>query len=136
MFEKTIVRVAMDGRGVLHRRGFLRGIGLGAAGLAAVSFTDVLALQAAELRKRQMACILLWMAGGPSQMETFDPKPDHANGGGLKPIDTAVPGIQIAPGWERLAQGMGGGAVVRSVTKKEGDHRGGPDQPPPRYPPP
>ena len=34
-----------------------------------------MALQADELRKRQMACILLWMAGGPSQFETFDPKP-------------------------------------------------------------
>src|SRR5262245_4178649 len=116
LFEKTIVKVAMDGQGVLHRRGFLRGIGLGAAGLAAVSFSDILALQAEELRKRQMACILLWMAGGPSQMETFDPKPDHANGGGLKPIDTAVPGIQIAPGWDRLAGVMGDVAIVRSMT--------------------
>src|SRR5215212_6149147 len=116
MLEKTIVRVAMDDRGVIDRRGFLRGIGLGAAGLAAVSFTDMLALQAEELRKRQMACILLWMAGGPSQMETFDPKPDHANGGGLKPIDTAVPGIQLAPGWGRTAQVMKEIALVRSMT--------------------
>src|SRR4051812_18455931 len=122
MFEKTIVRVAMDGRGVLHRRGFLRGIGLGAAGLAAVSFTDVLALQAAELRKRQMACILLWMAGRPSQLETFDPKPDHANGGGLKPIDTAVPGLRIAPGWDRTAQVIKEIALVRSMTNREGNH--------------
>src|SRR5215212_5666572 len=122
MLEKTIVRVAMDDRGVIDRRGFLRGIGLGAAGLAAVSFTDMLALQAEELRKRQMACILLWMAGGPSQMETFDPKPDHANGGGLKPIDTAVPGIRIAPGWDRLAKVMADVALVRSMTNKEGNH--------------
>src|SRR3954464_10949703 len=121
-FEKTIVEVAMDGQGVLHRRGFLRGIGLGAAGLAAVSFTDLLALRAEELRKRQMACILLWMAGGPSQMETFDPKPDHANGGGLKPIDTAVPGIQIAPGWEKTAKVMADIALIRSMTNKEGNH--------------
>src|SRR3954447_25846710 len=122
MFAKTIVKVAMNGQGVLHRRGFLGGIGLGAAGLATVSFTDLLALQAEELRKRQMACILLWMAGGPSQMETFDPKPDHSNGGGLKPIDTAVPGIQIAPGWDRLAKVMADVALVRSMTNKEGNH--------------
>ena len=38
-----------------------------------------------------MACILLWMPGGPSQFETFDPKPGHANGGETKAIDTAVP---------------------------------------------
>src|SRR5436190_21691810 len=98
MFEKTIVKVAMSGQGVLGRRGFLRGIGLGAAGLAGLSFTDLMALQADELRKRQMSCILLWMAGGPSQFETFDPKPEHANGGGTKVIDTAVPGIKIAAG--------------------------------------
>jgi hypothetical protein len=122
MFEKTIVKVAMNGQGVLHRRGFLKGIGLGATGLAAVSFTDLLALQADEMRKRQMACILLWMAGGPSQMETFDPKPDHANGGGLKPIETEVPGIVLAPGWDRTAKVMKDVALIRSMTNKEGNH--------------
>src|SRR3954469_22789629 len=123
MLEKTIVRVAMDGRGVLHRRGFLRGIGLGAAGLAAVSFTDMLALQAEELRKRQMACILLWMAGGPSQMETFDPKPGTANGGESRAIDTAVAGIKIADGWDQTAKVMKDIALVRSMTNKEGNHQ-------------
>jgi hypothetical protein len=122
MFEKTIVSVAMNGEGVLHRRGFLRGIGLGAAGLAAASFTDIMALQADELRKRQMACILLWMAGGPSQLDTWDPKPGHANGGVTKAIDTAVPGIKIANGWNKTAQMMKEIALVRSMTNKEGNH--------------
>ena len=60
--------------------------------------------QAAELRKRGMACILLWMQGGPSQFETFSPKPGHANGGETKAIATSVPGIEIAenfPKWQR-----------------------------------
>ncbi|WP_422927398.1 DUF1501 domain-containing protein [Singulisphaera sp. PoT] len=122
MLEKTIVKVAMSGRGVLGRRGFLRGIGLGAAGLAGLSFTDMMALQAEELRKRQMACIMLWMAGGPSQMETFDPKPDHANGGGTKTIETAVPGIRIAAGWEKTAAAMKDIALIRSMSNKEGNH--------------
>ena len=84
MTDKTIVKVSMNGRGVVGRRGFLRGLGLGAAGLglSGLSFTDLMAVHADELRKKQMACILLWMAGGPSQFETFDPKPDHPNGGG------------------------------------------------------
>ena len=47
--------------------------------------------QAAELRKRGMACILLWMQGGPSQFETFNPKPGHANGGETKAIGPASP---------------------------------------------
>ncbi len=123
MTEKTIVKVAMNGQGVLNRRGFLRGIGLGAAGLSALSFTDLMAVHAEELRKRQMACILLWMAGGPSQFETFDPKPEHANGGGTKVIETAVPGIQIAAGWEKTAAAMKEIALIRSMTNREGNHQ-------------
>lgn len=125
MNEKTIVRVAMSGQGVLSRRGFLQGVsvGLGASGLVGASFTDVLALNADELRKRQMACILLWMGGGPSQLDTFDPKPDHANGGSIKTIETAVPGIRIAEGWEQTAKVMHDVALIRSMTNKEGNHQ-------------
>ncbi len=87
--ERELMQVAMNGEGVIGRRHFLRTIGLGAAGVAAstaipLSFTDLMALHAAELRKRQMACILLWMAGGPSQFETFDPKPGTDHGGETK----------------------------------------------------
>jgi hypothetical protein len=123
MFEKTILKVTMSSDGVIGRRGFLKGVALGTAGLATVSFTDLMAVHAAELRKRQMACILLWMAGGPSQMETFDPKPGTANGGDTKAIDTAVPGIKIANGWDKLAQVMGDVAIIRSMTNKEGNHQ-------------
>ena len=70
-----------------------------------------------------MACILLWMAGGPSQMETFDPKPGTANGGDTKAIDTAVPGIKIANGWNKLAKVMNDVAMIRSMTNKEGNHQ-------------
>jgi hypothetical protein len=125
MLEQSIVKVAMDGRGVLGRRGFLRAVGLGAAGLAGAgwSFTDLMAANADELRKRQMSCILLWMAGGPSQLDTFDPKPEHANGGKIKTIETAVPGIHIAEGWEKTAAAMKDIAIVRSMTNKEGNHQ-------------
>jgi len=123
MTDKMIVRVAMDGQGVLSRRGFLRGIGAGAAGLSAITFTDLMALQAGELRKRQMACILLWMAGGPSQFETFDPKPGTSNGGETKAINTAVPGIEIASPWEHCAKVMKDLAIIRSMTNREGNHQ-------------
>jgi hypothetical protein len=123
MLEKSIVHVAMSAQGVLSRRGFLRSLGLGAAGLSALSFTDLMALHADELRKRQSACILLWMAGGPSQFETFDPKPGHANGGETKAISTAVPGIQIANGWDQTAKVMKDIALIRSMTNREGNHQ-------------
>jgi hypothetical protein len=123
MFQKSILKVAMNEHGVLGRRGFLRGVGLGAAGLAGLSFTDLMAVNAAELRKRQMACILLWMGGGPSQLETFDPKPGTANGGDTKAIATSVPGISIANGWDQLAKVMKDVAIIRSMTNKEGNHQ-------------
>lgn len=123
MFEQSILRVAMNRHGVIGRRGFLRGIGLGTAGLCGLSFTDLMTVHADELRKRQMACILLWMAGGPSQLETFDPKPGTPNGGDTKAIDTAVPGIQIANGWDNVAKMMKDVTIIRSMTNKEGNHQ-------------
>jgi hypothetical protein len=62
------------------------------------------------------------MAGGPSQFETFDPKPDHANGAGTETIETAVPGVRIAQGWDKTAAVMNDIALIRSMTNKEGNH--------------
>ena len=77
--ERELVQVAMNGEGVVGRRHFLRTIGLGAAGLAAtaavpLSFTDWMALQADELQEAQMACILLWMAGGSQPARDLRPQ--------------------------------------------------------------
>ena len=81
-----------------------------------------MSLQAAELRKQGKSMILLWMGGGPSQFETFDPKPNHANGGETKAISTSVSGIQIAQGWEKTAAVIDDLAIIRSMTNKEGSH--------------
>ena len=56
--------------------------------------------------KRSGSCILLWMNGGPSQMDTFDLKPGHANGGPYKAIETAVPGLRISEHLPKLARQM------------------------------
>jgi hypothetical protein len=128
ILEKETVHVAMSGAGVIGRRHFLQTLGAGAAGVALsagipVSFTDWMAVHADDLRKRQMACILLWMAGGPSQLETFDPKPGTAHGGETKAIDSAVAGISIAEGWDNTAKAMKDVALIRSMTNKEGNHQ-------------
>ena len=81
-----------------------------------------LAARAEELKKQNKACILLWMAGGPSQFETFDPKPGARTQGPTKAIATAVPGIQVAEHWPRMAGVMNELAVIRSMTSKEGNH--------------
>ena len=62
------------------------------------------------------------MSGGPSQFETFSPKPGHTNGGETKAISTAVSGIQIADSLPKCARVMNDIAIIRSMTSKEGSH--------------
>src|SRR6187551_883336 len=106
---------------VVHRRDFLRVAAAGAAA-GAMSWTDTIVASADDLRQRGMACILLWMGGGPSQFETFSPKPGHENGGETKAISTAVSGIQIADSLPKCAAAMNDIAIIRSMTSKEGSH--------------
>jgi len=107
----------------MTRRSFLHCIGLGAGALGTLHWMDAVRLHAADLRKRGMACILLFMRGGPSQLETFDPKPGTETGGPTKSIPTVVPGIHIAEGWDKVAAQMKNIALVRSVTNREGNHQ-------------
>jgi len=69
-------------------------------------------------------CILVWMAGGASHIDTFDPKPDAPSDvkGEFKPIDTAVPGLKISEVFPKLAKMMDRVTLVRSVTSPEADH--------------
>jgi hypothetical protein len=107
----------------VSRRSFLHRVSAGALAAGSLSFVDLVSLQADDLRRQGRAMILLWMAGAPSQFETFDPKPDHENGGGTGAIKTSVPGIQIAEGWEQTAQVMDDLSIIRSMTNKEGNHQ-------------
>jgi hypothetical protein len=77
----------------------------------------------ANAAPRQKSCIVLWMPGGPSQLDTFDPKPGHENGGPYQAIETAVPGIKISEHLPGLAKHTKDMAIVRSMTSKEGDHQ-------------
>jgi hypothetical protein len=81
-----------------------------------------LAAQAAAAPQRKRSCILLWMAGGPTQTDTFDMKPGHDNGGPFREIATAVPGVRISEHLPQLARHTKSLAVLRSMQTKEGDH--------------
>ncbi|MCA8990562.1 MAG: DUF1501 domain-containing protein [Planctomycetaceae bacterium] len=107
---------------MLSRRAFMRlaATGFGVASLS--QWLPLLADTAAADPKRIRSCILLWMPGGPSQLDTFDLKPEHENAGEFKPIQTSVPGIQISEHLPKLAQEMESCAIVRSMQTKEGDH--------------
>src|SRR5262249_41513261 len=81
-----------------------------------------LADEAARRPDRRRACILLWMSGGPSQMDTFDLKPGHANGGIYKEIEAGGSRVKIS---EQLPKGAGLAqhpGPVPSMSTKEGDH--------------
>jgi hypothetical protein len=104
------------------RREWLRLAACGVAATSSSGWFEALASGAAADPARRRACILLWMAGGPSQIDTFDPKPGHANGGPTKAIETSVPGLKIAEHLPGLARRAGDLALIRSMATKEGDH--------------
>jgi uncharacterized protein (DUF1501 family) len=104
------------------RRDFLRLLPLAGSAAGVPPFAAAVAANAADLRKRHKACILLWMHGGPSQFETFSPLAGHKNGGGTKAIATSVPGMQFAEHWPSVATVADRLAVIRSLTSKEGSH--------------
>lgn len=70
-------------------------------------------------------CIFFYMNGGMTHMDTFDPKPGTETGGRTQGIPTGVAGVQLAEFMPELAKRFNDIAVVRSMTQKTGDHRGG-----------
>src|SRR5262245_6988095 len=89
--------------------------------IAATSWTELVARAAID-PARKRSCIVLWMAGGPSQLDTFDPKPATTNGGPFQSIATSVPGIAISEHLPMVARQMENLAIIRSMQTKEGDH--------------
>jgi uncharacterized protein (DUF1501 family) len=103
---------------------------LSAAGIAGASLSGWLGTlathagnQAARGRKHK-SCLLLWMDGGPSHVDTFDPKPDARAEvrGELKAIQTAVPGIHVSEKFPTLARFMNDLALLRGMSTEEADH--------------
>ena len=74
--------------------------------------------------RRAKACILVWLNGGPSHLDTFDPKPDAPPEyrGPVKAVDTAAEGVQLSEYFPALAKEAKDIALIRSITSKEADH--------------
>jgi hypothetical protein len=100
----------------------MRASGLALVGASSSGWLPLLAADEAANPRRMRHCVLLWMNGGPSQMDTFDLKPEHENGGEFKPIATAASGLQISEHLPKLAAHGDQLAVIRSLNTKEGDH--------------
>jgi hypothetical protein len=108
---------------LLNRRRFAGVSGLSLLGASMSGWLPRLAAEVTQSKRAvPKSCILLWMSGGPSQMETFDPKEGHENGGPTKSIDSSVPGIRISENLPKVASMMKHLAPIRSMSTKEGDH--------------
>lgn len=113
---------------VRARRSFLGNVvaalggvgGLGAfAGGMAVGVRPALA---AQLEHSQKRVLMIYLAGGASQLETWDPKPGTDTGGPFRAIPTSVPGVYLSELLPRTAQQMQHLMLVRGVNTNEVDH--------------
>src|SRR5579862_1418993 len=112
-----------------HRRDVLK---VGVLSLLGLSLSKYYALADATAKANGMAqtsgtadsVVLIWLAGGPSHIDTFDPKPDAPMEirGNFTPIDTNVKGIQLSQHLPKMAQQMDKICLVRSVTSPTGAH--------------
>jgi hypothetical protein len=107
----------------LHRRKFLKGMAAGGA-LSIMSWSGLFSLKAfAEQAKREgKHCILLWLCGGPSQFETWDPKPKSSYGGPFRSIPTKIPGVRFSELMSQCAGIADKISVVRSMKTKPNEH--------------
>ena len=71
---------------------------------------------------RAKRCIVLFMDGGPSHIDTWDPKPGHANQGETETLPTRIPGVRVAAALPEMAKRVGDLCIVRSMTSREGNH--------------
>ncbi len=111
----------------VSRRAFLKGALVTAGGVALANWgglthSQTIATDVARNRKR---CILLWMNGGASQIDTFDMKPGRPTGGPFRPIQTNVNGVQVCEYLPRLARMTDKLAIIRSMRTHSPDHPDG-----------
>ena len=109
---------------LLSRRELMKLSAAGALSIPVSGWLDILAVRAAEQsggKSKHKSCILLFMTGGPSHIDTFDPKPENKSSD-LKPIATPVPGVQVAECLPRVGKLMNELALLRGMSTGEGSH--------------
>ncbi len=101
--------------------GSVAGAAAGAFGLGGL----VQPLFAEELKKKQKQVLFIWLDGGMSQLESWDPKPKTQFGGPFREISTSVPGIQVCELLPKTAKQMHHLALIRSLCTKDNSHSAG-----------
>ena len=109
----------------LSRRAFLgSAAGVLAGGMAGLDFLGSPAL-ANQLQKDQKRAILIFLAGGASQFETWDPKPRQPTGGPFQAIQTSVPGVHLSELMPEMAKRLHKHtAIIRSLSTRSTEHTG------------
>src|SRR5947209_8026501 len=104
----------------LSRRQWLGGTAasLGLGGLAVPAVADA-------MKKKRKQVLFIWLDGGLSQLESWDPKPNTQFGGPFRTIPTSVPGIHVCELWPKTAKQMQHLALVRSLCTKDNSHSAG-----------
>src|SRR6185503_2779725 len=92
------------------------------AGALAAPYLGARGAFAASPAPRATACIVLWMNGGPSHVDTFDPKPGSSGGGPFKAIPTRAKGVSICQHLPQVAEQAHHLAILRGMVTKEGNH--------------
>src|SRR5437763_3893141 len=105
----------------LSRRGFLTSAALGTAGLLG-SGPLARAAASGQLSKAQKRVLVIFLFGGVSQLETWDPKPGTDTGGPFRAIPTSVPGTHVCELLPHTAKQMHRIALVRGINTAEDEH--------------
>src|SRR5437870_7124291 len=98
--------------------GVMGGAALGVGGLAQPAV-------AAALKKKQKQVLFIWLDGGMSQLESWDPKPNTQFGGPFRAIPTSVTGLHISELFSKTAKQMHHLSLVRSVCTQDNSHSAG-----------
>jgi hypothetical protein len=111
----------------LSRRALLKGAAVTGAGLVLPNWGGLAHARAAAeaAAKAKKRCILLWMNGGASQIDTFDMKPGRTTGGPFRPIQTKVNGLQVCEYLPKVGAMADKLAVIRSLKTASPDHPDG-----------
>jgi hypothetical protein len=122
-----LLRPVCSAREHLSRRVLLKGALVTGSGLIVPNWGGLVHSQtvATEAQKQAKRCILLWMNGGASQIDTFDMKPGRPTGGLFRPIPTKVTGVQVCEYLPKMAAIADKLAVIRSMRTQSPDHPDG-----------
>ncbi len=106
----------------MNRRRWAQATAAGVGGLWLTHFAERLAIASDKKSSRPKSLLMIWLQGGPSQLETFDPHAGKKIGGSVKAISTSLKGVEIADTMPATAEQLHRACLVRSVVSKEGDH--------------